>query len=111
MEQKDAIKSFSAEEIDAMLKKNQSLSDWQKIDAATQEEIDRAIEADPDSAPDPDPSDWDRITVEMTPPKTPFYMRLDADVLQWFRGQGKGYQGVINAVLRSYMHHKETSKH
>lgn len=31
-------------------------------------------------------------------------IRLDADVLEWFRRQGKGYQTRINAILRSYMH-------
>ena len=30
-------------------------------------------------------------------------IRLDADVLEWFRRQGKGYQTRINAILRSYM--------
>jgi len=29
-------------------------------------------------------------------------LRLDADVLDWFRGMGKGYQTKINAVLRAY---------
>lgn len=35
-------------------------------------------------------------------PKTPLNMRLDADVVAWFRSQGKGYQTRINAVLRSF---------
>mgnify|MGYP006278749729 CR=1 FL=1 len=30
-------------------------------------------------------------------------IRLDQDVLEWFRGQGPGYQTRMNAVLRSYM--------
>jgi len=30
-------------------------------------------------------------------------LRLDADVLEWFRAQGKGYQSRINALLRAYM--------
>jgi uncharacterized protein (DUF4415 family) len=30
-------------------------------------------------------------------------LRLDADVLAWFRAQGKGYQTQINALLRTYM--------
>lgn len=35
-------------------------------------------------------------------PKTPLNMRLDTDVVAWFRSQGKGYQTRINAVLRSF---------
>ncbi len=34
--------------------------------------------------------------------KTPVSLRLDAEVLDWFRAQGKGYQTRINAVLRSF---------
>jgi uncharacterized protein (DUF4415 family) len=30
-------------------------------------------------------------------------IRLDRDVLAWFRAQGKGYQTRINALLRAYM--------
>lgn len=30
-------------------------------------------------------------------------LRLDADVLDWFRSQGKGYQTRINQLLRAYM--------
>ena len=30
-------------------------------------------------------------------------LRIDADVLDWFRAQGKGYQSRMNAVLRAYM--------
>jgi len=37
------------------------------------------------------------------PIKKPLTIRLDADVLDWLRGQGKGYQTRINALLRSSM--------
>ena len=36
------------------------------------------------------------------PNKEPVALRLDADVLAWFRSQGKGYQSQINAILRAY---------
>ncbi|WP_377295470.1 BrnA antitoxin family protein [Rhizobium sp. SGZ-381] len=35
--------------------------------------------------------------------KTQITMRLDAEVLDWFRAQGKGYQTRMNAVLKAYM--------
>ncbi len=34
--------------------------------------------------------------------KTEIHMRLDTDVLEWFKSQGQGYQTKINAVLRAY---------
>lgn len=36
------------------------------------------------------------------PTKTEVHMRVDTDVLEWFKKQGKGYQTKINAVLRAY---------
>lgn len=36
------------------------------------------------------------------PPKASIALRLDADVLSWFKAQGPGYQTRINAVLRAY---------
>ena len=46
--------------------------------------------------------DW--LTTELPSPRTKAHMtlRLDADVLGWFRAQGKGYQTRINAILRKY---------
>lgn len=32
-------------------------------------------------------------------------LRIDHDVLEWFRAQGPGYQTRMNAVLRAYMEH------
>jgi uncharacterized protein (DUF4415 family) len=37
------------------------------------------------------------------PTKTSTTLRIDSDVLMWLRGQGKGYQSRINAILRREM--------
>jgi uncharacterized protein (DUF4415 family) len=36
------------------------------------------------------------------PPKAAISLRVDADVLEWFKAQGPGYQTRINAVLRAF---------
>lgn len=43
-----------------------------------------------------------RRGLQPIPPKTSISLRLDADVLEWFKAQGAGYQTRINAVLRAY---------
>lgn len=48
-------------------------------------------------------SDLDR-TAPCTPDKEKMTIRLDADMLGWFRQLGNGWQNRINAVLRAYMH-------
>jgi len=35
--------------------------------------------------------------------KTLLSLRVDADVVEWFRAQGRGYQSRMNALLRAYM--------
>lgn len=107
MEQEEGLVRYSEADIKRLLAEGKGGSDWDRINAMTEEEIREAIASDPDSAFDPDPKDWDAVTVEITPPKSPLYMRLDADVLHWFKKRGKGYQSRINAVLRSYVHAQE----
>lgn len=36
-------------------------------------------------------------------------LRIDADVLEWFRAKGRGWQTRMNAVLRSYYEHERRS--
>lgn len=53
--------------------------------------------------------DWSRAQVTMPRPKQAVSLRLDADVLDFFKADGKGYQTRINMVLRSYMKAEQTS--
>ena len=44
-----------------------------------------------------------RRGLQPIPTKTAISLRVDQDVLEWFKAQGDGYQTRINAVLRTYM--------
>jgi uncharacterized protein (DUF4415 family) len=68
----------------------------------TDERVRRGIEEDPD-ARITDENFWKNAKLVMPRLKETMTIRLDADVLRWFRKQGKGYQTRINAVLRSYV--------
>jgi uncharacterized protein (DUF4415 family) len=46
---------------------------------------------------------WDSAVVVEPVSKQAISLRVDADVLEWFRAQGPRYQSRMNAVLRSYM--------
>ena len=61
-----------------------------------------AIATDPDD-PANDPAFWERAELVYPTIKERVTLRLDRDVLAWFRSQGQGYQTRINAVLRAYM--------
>ena len=53
----------------------------------------------------PEVLDWSKAVVGKfyRPIKKPLTIRLDADVLAWLKGKGKGYQTRINTILRSSM--------
>lgn len=44
-----------------------------------------------------------RKGLKPVPRKSLLSLRIDADVLEWFRAQGRGYQSRMNALLRAYM--------
>ncbi|MBV9538035.1 MAG: BrnA antitoxin family protein [Acidisphaera sp.] len=46
---------------------------------------------------------WQSARVVMPTGKSSVHLRVDTDVLEWFRTQGKGHLTRMNAVLRSYM--------
>jgi uncharacterized protein (DUF4415 family) len=76
-------------------------TDWIKLRRMSAAGIRKGIAADPD-AHATDESFWQRAKVVMPAPKEIVTMRLDADLLRWFRQQ-RGYQTRINAILRAYM--------
>jgi len=50
-----------------------------------------------------DPNFFKKMVIRMPKPKELVSIRIDPDVLGWFRQQGRKYQTRINAVLRSYV--------
>jgi uncharacterized protein (DUF4415 family) len=78
-------------------------SDWGRVDAQSDNDIRRAIRRDPDAAPEVDAAWFRSARVVMPEPKQAVSLRLDREVMDWFKRQGKGYQTRINAVLRAYV--------
>jgi uncharacterized protein (DUF4415 family) len=83
-------------------------TDWARVDALTDEDIAKAVANDPDAAPID--VDWSGAVLVMPPKKRAISIRVDEDVLDYFKSQGEGYQRRINAVLRSYMQQKAKPK-
>ena len=108
MAKKEHIVRYTAEELAEMRRRGETYTDWDRVAATTYEEIEAQIAADPDEAGMV--YDWDNATTELPKPKTELHMRIDRDVLDYFRNTGKGYQTRINAVLRSYVEHMRGQK-
>lgn len=87
-----------------------SQTNWTRLKKMSDKEIDLS------EVPEITPEMFARAVVkrglEPTRTKSQLTLRLDSDVLEWFRKQGKGYQTRINALLRAYMdEHKATAPH
>jgi uncharacterized protein (DUF4415 family) len=93
---------YTAEQLEAMRHRGEGQTDWNM----SQEEAMRRRHADPEAPRSY--SGWkETISVELPEGKEQITLRLDKDMLRWFRGKGRGYQTLINAILRGYYEHEK----
>ena len=76
-------------------------TDWEALNRLSAADIRAGIDSDPDTRAT-DENFWKDAQVVFPKPKRPVTLRLDADLLEWFRRES-GYQTRINAILRAYM--------
>lgn len=81
--------------------KRGTATDWSHLRRRSALAIRKGIAADPD-AHATDAQFWETAKVVLPTPKEIVTMRLDADLLRWFRRE-RGYQTRISAILRAYM--------
>ncbi len=98
MQKQDDIVRYTADELDEMLRRGESQTDWARVDAMTEEELEASIDHDEEGE-----FDWSTVQVGIPGPKQQLTVRFDADVVEWFKAQGAGYQTRMNAVLRSFV--------
>ena len=63
---------------------------------------------DTSDIPELDNHFWAKAKMVTPITKQAVSIRLDSDILDWFKSQGKGYQSTINNVLRTYVNHQQT---
>jgi len=83
-------------------------TDWAKVDALTDKQIEEAVRKDPDAVPLD--FNWDEAVLVIPPKKKAISIRVDQDVLDYFKTEGAGYQRRMNAVLRSFVQQKKSKK-
>jgi uncharacterized protein (DUF4415 family) len=93
------IKSYTAAELKA--KRGKSRSDLDKVDAMSDEELERLVAEDEDERGiEPD---WARAKLVLPRPKQSVHLRLEQDVIDFFKARGKGHISRMQAVLRAYV--------
>lgn len=92
---------------DPSQRKIEGRTDWARIEALTDSEIEAAMRDDSDWAQDLE-IDWSKAKIVNPRKKQAVSIRLDEDIITFFKDQGKGYQTRINAVLRSFIEAKQS---
>ena len=92
MKEESTLVKYTREELDAIPDE----TDWNRVDAMTDEEVYRDALADPDAQPT-DEEFW------LTAKSPENFMCIDPDILGWFKANVSDYEAQINAVLRNYV--------
>jgi uncharacterized protein (DUF4415 family) len=104
MRKSGRIVRYTPKEIEERVAHGEDRTDWARVDAMSEAELEAVIASDPDA--DTDPLDPSRAYLEIPGSKEELHLQLDAGVLDWFKSQGRNYRARINAVLRAYVDHK-----
>jgi uncharacterized protein (DUF4415 family) len=94
----ERIVRYTAEELDEMLRRGESQTDWERVKALTDEEVEASIDFEEEGDPD-----WSTNIAGIPGPKRQLTIRLDGDIIDWFERHGSDYQTRMNAALRSYV--------
>ena len=92
-------KSYTAEELRA--KRADSRTDLAKVDATTDAELERLISEDGDERGVR--ADWTRAKLVLPQPKRDVHLRLEQDIIEYFKSLGKGHLTRMQAVLAAYV--------
>lgn len=107
MAKNETTRRYTAAELRA--RSAESLTDWRKVDSVGDEELERLVAEDADEeglVPD-----WTRAELVMPKTKQSVHLRLDPEVVEFFRSQGKGHISRMQAVLKTYADaHRRISK-
>jgi uncharacterized protein (DUF4415 family) len=91
-----------------MRRRGEDRTDWVKVDAMTEEELEASIAADPDDVHEE--PDWNKAIKGLPPTAEQVHVPIDSDVLDWFKTAGQGYQSRINRVLRAFVEQRKRKK-
>ncbi len=100
MRKKSDTVRYTAKQIKAKIERGEDRTNWRKANAMTGKKLEASIRADVDDVRrEPD---WTQAIMGV-PAKDHINIRIDHDVLSWFRASGRGYQTLMNNVLRAFV--------
>ncbi len=101
----EKIIQYTFDELDQKKERGEfPATDWKRLETMSDEELEKSIQDDPDSNPSMSPEHWaaGRLVTRKKVNKVPISIRIDPEVLSWYKAKGHGYQTLMVDVLRTY---------
>jgi uncharacterized protein (DUF4415 family) len=99
---------YTAGQIQARIARGEDRTDWPKASAVIGRKLEASIRADVDDIRGE--PDWTQAVMGIPAPKDHINIRIDHDVLEWFKASGRGYQTLMNNVLRAFVKARQQRK-
>jgi uncharacterized protein (DUF4415 family) len=99
MQKEKNIKSYSAAELKA--RRGESRTDLSRVDAITDEALEQLIAEDEDERGME--ADWTQAKLILPQAKQSVHLRLDQEIIAFFKSAGKGHISRMQAVLKAYV--------
>lgn len=101
MRKKNDTVRYTAKQIKIKIAAGEDKTNWAKVKAMTGTRLEASIRADMDDVQGE--PDWTQSVMGIPAPKDHINIRIDHDVLEWFKKNGRGYQTLMNNVLRAFV--------
>ncbi|MDQ3693329.1 MAG: BrnA antitoxin family protein [Chloroflexota bacterium] len=101
MQKNENIVRYTAAELDELLARGEDETNWARVDALTEAELEASIDWEEEGEPD-----WDSTRAGLPGPHQRLTILIDDDIIAWFRaeaGTGLGFKTRMNDALREYM--------
>ena len=105
MPKKNDTVRYTAKQIKAKITRGEDRTNWRNANAVTGKKLEVSIRADVDEVQGE--PDWTQAVMGIPAPKDHINIRIDHDVLAWFRASGRGYQTLMNNVLRAFVQSRQ----
>jgi uncharacterized protein (DUF4415 family) len=101
MKKKSGTVRYTAKQIKGKIARGEDRTDWAKANTMTGKKLEASIQSDVDDVQGE--PDWTQAIMGVPAPKDHINIRIDHDVLEWFKASGRGYQTLMNNVLRAFV--------
>ena len=108
MKKRSGTVRYTAKEIKNKIARGEDRTDWARVNATGGSRLEASIRADVDDVHDE--PDWTQSVMGVPSPKDHINIRIDHDVLEWFKKNGRGYQTLMNNVLRAFVKTRRQSE-